>query len=126
MKNDSVNFIDDLVKGYSEQAGVDEKLVRRMYDYYVRKIKSRLKDPSTIEIPIRGFGVLFLPMHGAIIAADSKGKSAMKKRISEESADFYRERKKTVEEKVVKCKECGINNVRFLHTLLSRTLVKNS
>lgn len=126
MKKDSVNFTDDLIEGYCTESNIDKKLMVDMYEHYVEKIKDKTKNPKTIEIPINGFGVFFLPLHGAIIDVTAKEKAFAKGNTPKEELDFFVTRKDTVKQKIEKCKDCGIKNIKFLHTLIKREIVKNS
>lgn len=126
MKADSVNFTDDLIKGYCQRESVSQDLVEKMYFFYLNKVKENLTNPNAIEVPIGGLGVFFLPMHGAIIDACAKEKSYFKRLIEKEEVDFFLKRKEAVERKITKCKDCGVKNIRFLHTLIERDFVKNT
>lgn len=126
MKQDSVNFTDDLIKGYCDREDLSVELLEKMYSFYLDKIKDKLTDSEAIEVPINGLGVFFLPMHGAIIDSCAKEKAYFKGLVEEDETNFFLERKDAVANKIKKCKDCGVKNIRFLHTLIERDFVKNT
>lgn len=127
MKTDSINFTDDLINGFCEESGTDELMMRRMYEHYSKTLTEKIStNPDVVEAPIRHLGIFFMPLHGAIIVLNRKKRSVELFGESGQAAvDFYEKRKEAVERKIEKCKECGIKNIRFLHTLIKKNYVKN-
>jgi len=129
MKTDSVNFTDDLVNGYCEESGTDDVMMRRMYDHYSKELTKKVGTrPEVIEAPIRHLGTFFMPLHGAIIITNKKKgflETFGDEQRNQDAAEFYEKRKQYIKGRIEKCKSCGIKNIRFLHTLISKNYIKN-
>ena len=73
MKENSVNFTDDLISGFCEETGADIVLMKRIYEFYTKKLTKKITtQPEAIEAPIKNLGTFFMPLHGAIILMDQQ------------------------------------------------------
>lgn len=126
MKSDSVNFTDDLIEGFCRQSGTDIVQMKRMYEFYSKALSTKLKTrPEVIEAPIKGLGVFFISLHG--ISINIRRKKAVVEEFQKGHAkyDFYIQQKEHIRNRIKKCQECGISNVRFLHTFITKKKIKN-
>lgn len=126
MKHDSINFTDDLIEGYCQQSGTDNLLMKRMYEFYSKVLLNKVSiKPEVIEAPVKGLGVFFMPLHGVNTIFKRKQYLVKKYQNGHKRYDFYLQRKEHIENRIKKCQECGVSNVKFLYTFISKGHIKN-
>lgn len=129
MKKDSINFTEDLVNSFCEETGTDKVMMKRMYEFYTKTLSKKIgTKQEVVEAPIKGLGIFFMPLHGVSIILNRK-KAFSEKYEGEwnkKAFEFYTGRKEYIRQKITKCRECGIKNIKFLYTLIKKDYIKNA
>lgn len=117
VKDKNIPLTYEIIKDVSEKNNIDEKLLKKQYYFFAKKLLETVEDENVVAIRIDGFGTFYLPLLGAArrenLARDlaDRGFGVEK---NNKWASIYEKKRHKIEELIKRAEELGINKKPYL------------